>query len=57
MEAYALNAIAKALNKKGLTILTVSDNIATGKKMPSIERQESFKDMAKLALTTAIKFA
>lgn len=48
MESYALYLIAKTLNKKSLTILTVSDNLITKKETTAIERQEGFIDMFKL---------
>ncbi|BDV02142.1 MAG: purine nucleoside phosphorylase DeoD-type [Candidatus Hepatoplasma vulgare] len=45
MESYALYIIAKYLKKQALTILTVSDNIATGKKLSIEEREKTFDDM------------
>lgn len=55
MEAYALNAIAKALGKKSATILTVSDHIVTGESLLAEERQKSFIDMIKLSLEAITK--
>jgi purine-nucleoside phosphorylase len=48
MESYALYLIAKTLNKKALTILTVSDNLITKKEIKGIERQKGFIDMFEL---------
>ncbi|BDV02737.1 purine-nucleoside phosphorylase [Candidatus Hepatoplasma crinochetorum] len=48
MESYALYLIAKTLNKKALTILTVSDNLITKKEIKGIERQKGFTDMFEL---------
>ncbi|BDV03309.1 MAG: purine nucleoside phosphorylase DeoD-type [Candidatus Hepatoplasma scabrum] len=48
MESYALYLIAKILNKKALTILTVSDNLVTKKETTAMERQEGFIDMFNL---------
>lgn len=48
MESYALYLIAKTLNKKALTILTVSDNLITKQETTAFERQEGFIDMFKL---------
>lgn len=49
MEAYALYADAYAAGKKALTILTVSDNIITGERLTSDERQKTLHDMIKIA--------
>lgn len=48
MESYALYLIAKTLNKKALTILTISDNLITKKETTILERQEGFIDMFRL---------
>jgi purine-nucleoside phosphorylase len=45
MEAFALYAIANALGKKALTVLTISDNIATGDVLSAEDRKTKFKDM------------
>lgn len=55
MESYALYLIAKTLNKKALTILTVSDNLITKKEIKGILRQEGFKDMFELLKEIVIK--
>jgi len=50
MEAYALYTNAFAKGKKALTILSVSDNIATGKELSAAERQVGLRSMIELAL-------
>ncbi len=50
MEAYALYINAKKLNKKALTILTVSDSLVTHEEMSADARQTGFKNMMKFAL-------
>lgn len=50
MEAYALYANAYATGKKALTIVTVSDNIATGEALSPEERQLGLSNMIKIAL-------
>jgi purine-nucleoside phosphorylase len=37
-----------------LTILTVSDQLVTGRSMTLLEREKSFKDMMVVALETAV---
>ena len=54
MESFALFTNARALNKNAACILTVSDNIKKHTATTSEERQNSFTNMMKLALTTAI---
>ena len=54
METAALYYNAKLLNKKALTICSVSDNLITKKALTSLERQNSLKDMVELALEIAI---
>lgn len=49
MEGVALYLNAKRAGKKALTICTVSNNIPTGVELPSEDRQNGFKDMARLA--------
>ena len=56
MEAAALYMNAARCGKKALTILTISDEIYTGKALSAEDRQNSFKDMMKLALESAIRF-
>jgi purine-nucleoside phosphorylase len=50
MESYALFAIAARLNKKALTILTVSDSFTSHKETTAEERQNSFTQMMEIAL-------
>ena len=56
MEAAALYMNAARCGKKALTILTISDEIYTGKALSAEDRQNSFKDMMKLALESAVRF-
>ncbi len=53
MEAAALYMNAARCGKRALAILTVSDHLISGESLPSIERQESFREMMTLALKTA----
>lgn len=55
MEAFALYATAIRNKKNALAILTCSDSLISHESLSSHDRQTSFKDMAKLALETAIK--
>jgi purine-nucleoside phosphorylase len=55
MEAFALFANAKILNKGAATLLTVSDNIITKKIISSEEREKSLDKMAVLALESVRK--
>lgn len=55
MEAAALYMNAAYNNVKAIAIMTVSDHFVTGEKATAEERQNSFTDMMKLALETAIK--
>lgn len=54
MEAAALYMNAARANKNALAICTVSDSLVTGEATSAEERQNSFTDMMKLALETAI---
>ncbi|MBN4089426.1 purine-nucleoside phosphorylase [Mycoplasma enhydrae] len=56
MEAYGLFTVAEKLNKKAATILTISDNLVTHEYTTSEERQNSFNEMMKLALSLAKDF-
>jgi len=51
METSALYTLAAKSGVKALSILTVSDNIITGKFSSSQERQEKFMDMMQIALS------
>ena len=55
MESFALFTNAKVLNKLCSTLVTVSDNLVTGKKLTSLEREKSFDKMIILALESIIK--
>ena len=55
MESAALYMTAKRLSKRALSILTVSDNLVTGKETSSDERERSFSDMIKVALSVAVE--
>ena len=54
MESSALYTLAARFGVKALTILTVSDNLVTGEATTSEEREQTFTDMMKLALETAL---
>ena len=54
MEAAALYMNAVRAGKQALTILTVSDELHSGKELPSHDRQVSFTTMMEIALETAI---
>ncbi len=54
MESFALFHNANVLNKKAACILTISNNLITGEELPSIDRQNSFDEMIKLALESAL---
>lgn len=55
MESFALFTNASELNKHAACIVTISDSFITNEVTTSKERQENFKEMMKLALTTATK--
>jgi purine-nucleoside phosphorylase len=54
MESAAIYTTAARYRARALTILTVSDHIKRGEKMSSADREQSFTDMAKIGLDTAI---
>ena len=54
MESVALYLNAKRAGKKALTICTVSNNIPAGIELPSEDRQNGFKDMARLAFEMSL---
>lgn len=54
MEAFALFANAKYLNKNAATLLTVSDIIPTGEFISADKREKALTPMIELALETAI---
>ncbi len=53
MEAYGLFATAAYLNKKALTILTVSDSLVSNEVTTSEEREKTFTSMMEIALDLA----
>lgn len=55
MESAALYTIAAKYGVEALSILTISDNVATGEATSSDERQMSFLDMMTLALDTIVQ--
>ena len=55
MESYALYTTAMQAGKEALTICTVSDHVLTGESLDAETRQNTFTDMMKIALETAIK--
>lgn len=50
MEGYALYAIAKALGKKALVLLTVSDHVVKHEYTTAEQRRTEFKDMFQIML-------
>lgn len=54
MEAAALYMNAARAGKSALAILTVSDHLLTGESLSSDDRQNTFTDMMKLSLETAV---
>lgn len=53
MESYALYSIAASLNKKALTILTVSDSFIFSEETTAEQREKSFSQMMEIALEIA----
>jgi len=53
METQILFTLAKRFGIKALSILTVSDNIITGEASSSTDREKSYVDMMKIALSLA----
>jgi len=53
METQMLFTLAKRFGVKALSVLTVSDNIVTGETTSSLDREQSFNDMMKIALELA----
>ena len=54
MEAAALYTLAARHGARAVAICAISDNIATGDKLPPAERQTSLKEMVELALDVAV---
>lgn len=57
MEAAELFTLAAKFKRRALAILTVSDNIITGEETTAKEREQTFSNMIKIALETALDFA
>jgi purine-nucleoside phosphorylase len=53
MEAAGLYTVAAKYNVKALAILTISDSLVTGERTTTEEREATFEDMVKLALSIA----
>jgi purine-nucleoside phosphorylase len=54
MESAALYTIAARFRARALTVLTVSDHLMTGEKLDAMEREQTFGEMVRIALDTAI---
>lgn len=54
METAALYCNAAYARKRALTLLTISDRIATGERLSAEERQDGFTAMMEIALETAV---
>ncbi|HLP94390.1 MAG TPA: purine-nucleoside phosphorylase [Saprospiraceae bacterium] len=50
MEAYALYQNARLGNVKALAMNVISDSLVTGEQLSAAERQDSFRDLARIAL-------
>lgn len=55
MEAAGLYAVAAKHNRKALAMCTISDHLITGEEITAEERQNTFTQMMKIALETAVK--
>jgi purine-nucleoside phosphorylase len=51
MESQALFTLSNRFNVKALSLLTVSDNIVTGAVSSQMEREKTFNDMMRIALS------
>lgn len=56
MESAALYINAAKLNRKAVTICTITDEILTGNKCSAEERQKTLNEMIEIALNTAIMY-
>ena len=54
METSALYMLAARYNVQALGVFTVSNHLFTGEETTAKEREQSFNDMIKIALETAI---
>ena len=55
MEAFGLFYLARKLNKKATSIMTIVDIIGKKQSLTSEEREKSLNEMIKLALDSIIK--
>ncbi len=55
METYGLYTEAALFGAKALSLLTVSDELASGEVLSSQEREQSFETMMRLALATVLE--
>lgn len=55
METAALYTLAAKLDRRALSVLTVSDHILTGEETTAEERQTTFNEMIEVALEAVIK--
>jgi purine-nucleoside phosphorylase len=55
METAALYTLAAKLNRRALSVLTVSDHILTGEETTAEERQTTFNEMIEVSLEAVIK--
>jgi purine-nucleoside phosphorylase len=55
METAALYTLAAKLDRRALSVLTVSDHILTGEETSAEERQTTFNEMTELSLEAVIK--
>lgn len=55
MESAGLYGVAAERGARALTVLTVSDHVRTGEWVTSEEREQTFDDMARLALDALIR--
>lgn len=53
MESFAILLLAKQAKKNAIAIATVSDNVITKEASSSLDRQQNFMDMVKIALEVA----
>ena len=54
METAELYTVAARHGARALSVLTVSDHIRTGESLPASDRERSFGDMVRIALTAAL---
>ena len=57
METAALYTIAARYGARALTVLTVSDHLRTGARLPVEDRERTFRSMAEIALDTVVATA